>query len=129
MGDKLRFLYTDSSSVFCQVDEESHSHLVFSCHWTSLLWQMIGNWLRITRRMSTLTSPIRGLCRGGNNVDGRMRHVSLGILVYIIWEERNKRIFDRTCTSITSLFRKFQTLFFLVFHFHKSDLFSLHVGC
>jgi len=36
--DRLRFLQTDTTCVFCQVDEESHSHLFFSCHWTSLLW-------------------------------------------------------------------------------------------
>jgi hypothetical protein len=127
--DRLHFLQTDLTCVFCQVDNESHSHLFFSCHWISLLWQMIRNWLRITRCMSSLSSAIRGLCRGGNNADSRMRRVSLGILIYIIWEERNNRLFDSTSTSIPSLFRKFQTLFFLVFHFHEQDHFSLHVGC
>jgi len=37
--------------------------------------------------------------------------------------------FDSKSTSIPSLFRKFQTLFFLVFHFHEQDHFSLRVGC
>ena len=127
--DRLHFLQTDLTCVFCQVDNESHSHLFFGYHWISLLWQMIRNWLRITRCMSSLSSAIRGLCRGGNNADSRMRRVSLGILIYIIWEERNNRLFDSTSTSIPSLFRKFHTLFFLVFHFHEQDHFSLHVGC
>ncbi|KAJ6856768.1 hypothetical protein NC651_038440 [Populus alba x Populus x berolinensis] len=108
--DRLHFLQTDLTCVFCQDEEESHNHLFFSFHWISPLWQMIRNWLHITRRMSSLSSAIRGLSRVGNNAHGRMRRVSLGILVYIIWEERNKRLFDCKSTSLPSLFRKFQTL-------------------
>lgn len=71
---------------------------------------------------------MRGLCRGGNNANSRMRHASLGILVCIIWEEWNKRILDGTCTPIASLFRKFQILFYTIFHFHEHDHFALHIG-
>ncbi|KAJ7003059.1 hypothetical protein NC653_008331 [Populus alba x Populus x berolinensis] len=35
-----------------------------------------------------------------------MKRVSLGIVVYLIWEERNKRIFDK---SVDVIFRKFQS--------------------
>ena len=35
--DRLRFLQTDPSCVFCRDEEESHNHLFFACHWTSLL--------------------------------------------------------------------------------------------
>jgi exonuclease III len=126
--DRLHFLQTDSSCVFCQVDEESHNHLFFGCNWTSTLWRLIKNWLHISRSMSSISSAIRGLHRGGNNADGRMRRASLGILVYIIWEERNKRIFEGSCSTIASLFRKFQILFYTVLHFHERDHSSLHIG-
>jgi hypothetical protein len=45
---------------------------------------LIKNWLRISKSMSSISSAILGLHRGGNNADGRMRRASLGILVYII---------------------------------------------
>ena len=62
----------------------------------------------------TLTSAIRGLNSGGNNLEARMRRVSLGLTVYLIWEERNKRIFDGKNTSVGNIFRKFQIMFYTV---------------
>jgi len=61
-----------------------------------------------------LTSAIRGLNSGGNNLEARMRRVSLGLTVYLIWEERNKRIFDGKNTSVGNIFRKFQIMFYTV---------------
>jgi hypothetical protein len=46
--------------------------------------------------MSTLNSALRGLISRKKALEARMRRVSLGIVVYLIWEERNKRIFDNT---------------------------------
>jgi len=62
----------------------------------------------------TLTSAIRGLNSGGNNLEARMRRVSLGLTVYLIWEERNKRIFYGKNTSVGNIFRKFQIMFYTV---------------
>jgi hypothetical protein len=78
--------------------------------------------------MLTLTSAIRGLNSGGNNLEARMRRVSLGLTVYLIWEERNKRIFDGKNTSVGNIFRKFQILFYTVFHFYEKDHHILNVG-
>jgi hypothetical protein len=64
--------------------------------------------------MMTLTSAIRGLNSGGNNLEARMRRVSLGLTVYLIWEERNKRIFYGKNTSVGNIFRKFQIMFYTV---------------
>jgi len=57
--------------------------------------------------MSTLNSAVRGLPSKKKNLKARMRRVSLCVLVYLIWEERNKRIFDDESTSPTLLFQKF----------------------
>jgi len=76
----------------------------------------------------TLTSAIRGLNSGGNNLEARMRRVSLGLTVYLIWEERNKRIFDGKNTSVGNIFRKFQIMFYTIFHFYEKDHHILNVG-
>jgi hypothetical protein len=78
--------------------------------------------------MMTLTSAIRGLNSGGNNLEARMRRVSLGLTVYLIWEERNKRIFDRKNSSVGNIFRKFHIMFYTVFHFYEKDHHILNVG-
>ena len=45
--------------------------------------------------------------------------VTTRLIVYLIWEERNKRIFESSCISMKSLFQKFQVMFFTVFTFMK----------
>jgi hypothetical protein len=57
-----------------------------------------------------------------------MKRVSLGLTVYLIWEERNKRIFYGSCTSVGNAFRKFQVMFYTVFHFYEKDHHILNVG-
>ena len=91
--DRLRFIPLDPACVFCSHGVESHRHLFFACVWTGGLWAKIKSWLRISRRMFTLNSAIRGLSAQRCNMEYRMRRVSLGTTVYLLWEERNKRIF------------------------------------
>ena len=79
------------------------------------------SWLKISRRMPTLKRAVRGLPCKKKNLEARMRRVSLCVLVYLIWEERNKRIFDDKSTSSALLFWKFQIIFYMNVHFHEKD--------
>jgi hypothetical protein len=92
------------------------------------MWAKIKSWLRIGRNMLTLNNVIRGLHFQRNNIKARMRRVSLGITVYLIWEERNKQVFDGKTRGVNTVFRRFQILFYIVFHFYEKDYFLLHVG-
>ena len=94
--DRLPFIPPDTSCVLCNQDQESHGHLFFKCHWTSTLWGNIVRWLHIHRQMPTLSSTIRGLTPKKKRMKYKMRRASLGIAVYLIWEERNKRLFDNS---------------------------------
>jgi hypothetical protein len=109
-------------------EEESHEHLFFRCPWTSSLWNKTKDWLRINRRMTTLKSAVRGLSTRKKNLEARMRRVSLSMIVYLIWEERNKRIFEGKSVLPALVFRKFQILFFMVFHFHEKNHFLISVA-
>ena len=126
--DRLRFFQIDTSFVIFGQMEETHSHLFFTCSWSACFWLQIKLWLRINRRIMTLTSAIRGLHSGGNNLEARMRRVSLGLTVYLFWEERNKRFFYGKSTSVGNTFRKFQVMFYIVFHFYEKDHHILNVG-
>jgi hypothetical protein len=126
--DRLRFIPTDPNCLFCRQVEESHSHLFFACEWTCRLWARIKSWLRIGRTMQTLASAIRGFHSQRNNLEARMKRVSLGITVYLIWEERNRRVFDGRSREIATVFRRFQILFYIVFHFYEKDHLLLQVG-
>jgi len=90
--DRLRFLDIDPLCVFCRLYDEIHNHLFFKCPWTSLLWRMAKSWFWLHKSMSTINSAIHGFLSGRNNLVGRTRRVSSGILIYLIWEERIKRV-------------------------------------
>jgi hypothetical protein len=126
--DRLRFIHTDTFCIFCMHEEESHEHLFFGFPWTSSLWNKTKDWLRINRRMTTLKSAVRGLSTRKKNLEARMRRVSLSMIVYLIWEERNKRIFEGKSVLPALVFRKFQILFFMVFHFHEKNHFLINVA-
>ena len=79
------------------------------------------SWLKISRRMSTLKSAVRGLRCKRKTLEARKRRVSLYILVYLIWEERNKRIFYDKSTSLALIFQKFQIIFYMILHLHEKD--------
>ena len=126
--DRLHFIPSDLNCVFCNQEPESHCHLFFQCPWTSSFWGSIARWLHLPRQLPTLSSAIRGLAPKKKSTVHKMRRASLSIVVYLLWEERNKRLFDNSTVSIDKLFRRFQVLFFTVFHFHGKDHFSIDVG-
>ena len=120
--NRLRFIDIDVSCVFCQDHEESHAHLFFACNWTSTLWMKVKSWLRLNRGMTTINSAVRGLHLKGKAAVTRMKRVSLSIVVYLIWEERNRRVFENYCSPVEPLFRRFQVLFYMILRFHQRDL-------
>ena len=125
--DRLRFIPIDPTCVFCRQEEESHSHLFFICGWRCQLWSRITAWLRINRVMNSLSSALCWLHPKTRNIAARMRRVLLGIVVYLIWEEHNRRIFYGKSRDVTTVFRRFQVLFYIIFHFHERDHSLLHV--
>jgi len=82
--DRLHFVDTNASCIFCPDHEESHNHLFFACSWTSLLWSKVKSWLQLCRGMATISSAVWGLNIRGKNVVAGMKRVSLSIVVYLI---------------------------------------------
>jgi hypothetical protein len=78
--------------------------------------------------MRTLHNALRWLHLKKKSMDARMRRVSLGMVVYLIWEERNRRVFEGKTRGVNTAFRRFQVLFYIIFHFHEKDHSLFHVG-
>ena len=115
--DRLYFVDTNASCVFFPNHEGSHSHIFFACSWTSLLWSKVKSWLWLYRVMATISNVVQGLNIRGGNVIARMKRVSLSIVVYLIWEERNRRVFENSYTLVESVFQRFYVLFYMILHF------------
>jgi len=71
--------------------------------------------------MLSLSRAARVLHNNKKGLQPRMRRVSLAVLVYLIWEERNRRIFNNTRKSVEAIFRKFQILFYTILYFHENN--------
>jgi hypothetical protein len=78
--------------------------------------------------MATLNSVVRGLASRSKNLEARMQRVFIGLMIYLIKEERNKRIFDSTCNLVDVIFHKFQVLFYMALHFQEKNHFLINVG-
>jgi len=71
--------------------------------------------------MPFLNRGTRVLQNNKKGLQSRIRRVSLAILVYLIWEERYRRIFNNTVKSVKAIFRKFQILFYTILYFHEKN--------
>lgn len=78
--------------------------------------------------MATLNSAIRGLTSNKKGLQLRMRRVSPALVVYLIWEERNKRVFDNIDKSINLIFRKYQIMFYTILYFHDKNPMAYNVA-
>ena len=88
----------------------------------------IKSWLGVCRSMFTLNNAVKGLNLKWKSVVARMRRVSLNIVVYLIWEQRNRRVFENTCSLVDSLFQKFQVILYMILYFHESNHLIINVG-
>jgi hypothetical protein len=78
--------------------------------------------------MNSMSSALHWLHPKKRNMAARMRRVSLGIVIYLIWEECNRIIFYGNSRDVNTVFRRFQVLFYIIFHFQERDHSLLHVG-
>ncbi|XP_073263899.1 uncharacterized protein [Populus alba] len=126
--DRLQFLSPDPICPLCQSADESHAHLFFNCDWSSSLWRKVRFWLKLYSNMASLSRATSVLQNNKKGLQPRMRRVSLVVLVYLIWEERNKRIFESTSKSVEAVFRKFQILFYTILYFHEKNHLAYNVA-
>ncbi|GJX81464.1 reverse transcriptase zinc-binding domain-containing protein [Tanacetum coccineum] len=90
----------------CSNDMDSHNHLFFECEFSNKLWNMVKrrieyhssgqNWQDIITELSTL--------QNGNTIGSIIRRLCFAACVYLIWQERNNRIFKNEKRSNESLF-------------------------
>ncbi|GJW94139.1 reverse transcriptase zinc-binding domain-containing protein [Tanacetum coccineum] len=96
----------------CKKDMDSHQHLFFQCEYFAEVWERIKvkagiqtdktGWNDLVDDMSKL------YC--GNSIDSIIRRLSLAACVYLIWQERNWRIFRDEKRKPEELFSIFEDL-------------------
>ena len=73
----------------CHKDSDSHSHLFFNCEYAKSFWEKVlnklGSWNGIVRYFDNQIY--------GNNIGSIIKRLGLAASVYMIWQERNYRMF------------------------------------
>ncbi|XP_074290835.1 uncharacterized protein LOC141617542 [Silene latifolia] len=96
-----RGLYLANQCGLCEKANEDVKHLFFTCAYSAQVWTQVGNWsapLPLPRLLDWYMHYNKGKARGKN-----LRRVSLVTAIYMIWKERNARIFKDVKTSPQSL--------------------------
>ncbi|XP_074282980.1 uncharacterized protein LOC141607522 [Silene latifolia] len=96
--------------ILCKHAEESHCHLFFKCDFSAGLWCKILHWLKIRGRTDNFWTELEW-CRSRK----ARKHWKMGVFrcclaatVYMIWQERNMRIFRGRDTEVDVLLKQLQ---------------------
>ncbi|GKD39370.1 ribonuclease H-like domain-containing protein, partial [Tanacetum coccineum] len=90
----------------CYEDMDSHEHLFFECKFSNCLWNMVKMKIKfqsVDIKWKDLISKLSNL-QNGNSIGSIVGRLCLAACVYLIWQERNNRIFRNEERSIDSLF-------------------------
>ncbi|XP_074278059.1 uncharacterized protein LOC141601664 [Silene latifolia] len=90
--------------VLCLADMESIRHLFFACPYSHDVMQRVLLWLGLTRRPLCLRQELLKLSRyKGKGWRKKWARCCIAAAVYLIWQERNRRLFDRGSRSVEQL--------------------------
>ena len=82
--------------VLCHEETDSHEHLLFKCNFSNELWNKVLEKIQGQQwgdlEWQTLIEKLASLYNG-NSINSVMRRLSLASCVYMIWQERNCRLF------------------------------------
>ncbi|KAH0780943.1 hypothetical protein KY290_000541 [Solanum tuberosum] len=94
--------------VLCEADNESHNHLFFQCMFTTQVWQKILHWLNIQREARRWDDEVLWAnthCKG-KQARAKVYMMAVATSVYVVWKERNQRIFKQIIRTPGMLVRK-----------------------
>ncbi|GKC78298.1 RNA-directed DNA polymerase, eukaryota, reverse transcriptase zinc-binding domain protein [Tanacetum coccineum] len=79
----------------CHKEDGSHNHLFFQCTYSKSIWEKFRSILRISRNSVDWKEIVKdlGTMRNGKNISSVIRRICVAACVYMIWQERNYRIF------------------------------------
>ncbi|XP_074315220.1 uncharacterized protein LOC141651404 [Silene latifolia] len=100
--------------VLCEQQAETAAHLFFECSYSKEVWLGVATWLRCTSSIA-----LRFICswfkrhNRGRSWLKKQRRCALLSSIYLIWAERNKRIFQNLARPPSSLIWKVKYLVFV----------------
>ncbi|GJY81936.1 RNA-directed DNA polymerase, eukaryota, reverse transcriptase zinc-binding domain protein [Tanacetum coccineum] len=93
----------------CRNDIDSHDHLFFQCHYAAEFWQLAKNKMGLQQADMGWNEMVDSFSEmnNGNSVNSIIIWLGLVASVYLIWKERNYRIFKdekKSCDDLAAEF-------------------------
>ncbi|XP_020266570.1 uncharacterized protein LOC109842066 [Asparagus officinalis] len=101
--------------VLCQSQQlETCKHLFFECQFSADIWNKVMNWMSFSRRSCNWNHLINWYSFNlkGGGCKQQLKRMALLMTIYMIWQERNMRIFQRKFREPEMLFRGIKFLIF-----------------
>ena len=99
----------DMKCSLCGNCPDSHSHLFFECAYASEVWSGICFQLDWTGFPSTWDEIVLALSDNSRAPKGLLQKLTLAASVYMIWKERNRRLFTNEKRPYTQLIKGYST--------------------
>ncbi|XP_010523230.1 PREDICTED: uncharacterized protein LOC104801610 [Tarenaya hassleriana] len=101
-----------STCLLCSLEEESHSHLFFRCNYSTHVWHRFARYIWNLAPLD-LHATEAWIRNPGNDQSRNRCLIALILLqcsVYLLWSERNTRIFRGVTSTIDSLCGKLNAM-------------------
>ncbi|XP_074291247.1 uncharacterized protein LOC141618022 [Silene latifolia] len=100
--------------ALCESSLESIPHLFFACPFSAVVWQTTALWFKALAdvRLSHTLTWFR-LHNRGHGLAKKQRRCALLCAIYLLWQERNKRIFNGAKSAPATLIRRIKLLVLL----------------
>ncbi|GJY36038.1 RNA-directed DNA polymerase, eukaryota, reverse transcriptase zinc-binding domain protein [Tanacetum coccineum] len=98
--------------LLCYDEMDSHKHLFFKCEFANKFWRMVKRKIKFhcaDMEWQDLITKLSGM-QNGNSVGSIVRRLCLATCVYLVWQERNNKIFRDEARSIDNLFTIFNNI-------------------
>ncbi|GKE59119.1 reverse transcriptase zinc-binding domain-containing protein [Tanacetum coccineum] len=106
--DKIRNwgTYDMLACPLCLADMDSHSHLFFNCNYSRNFWHMVKRQIDVKSNGSEWGDIVNGFAKikDGNSIGSVVRRLCLAASVYLLWQERNHRLFKNERRNVDDLF-------------------------
>ncbi|KAH0724767.1 hypothetical protein KY284_000632 [Solanum tuberosum] len=94
--------------VLSEAANETHNHLFLQCMFTAQVWQKILHWLNIQREARRWDEEVLWTnthCKG-KQARAKVYRMAVAASVYVVWQEKNQRIFKQIIRTPGMLVRK-----------------------
>ncbi|XP_020262713.1 uncharacterized protein LOC109838703 [Asparagus officinalis] len=101
-------IISSNQCALCSNNLETCSHLFFECQYSATVWNLVMDWLKFNWKSCNWDSIINWFSHSlkrKRNFTEKLKRMALAVSVYMLWSERNLRIFQEKARQPDILFR------------------------